>query len=196
MLSRITGSLIVLGAIAFVLLLAGVGEALLTNDPPLQSRYESGPGGAQAPSTAPVAEAEGSARFAITGVGFGSAGYVEITNVGTAVGSFQGFLCQRPSYTEVSLTELQPGQSERIPATGGFGSLSADDGEIGLYTDSAFSLSGSIVSYVEWGSSGHGRASVAVGAEIWPDGEFANPGGAASISNPTGSGRPTDWTAP
>ena len=96
MLSRITGSLIVLGAIAFVLLLAGVGEALLTNDPPLQSRYESGPGGAQAPSTAPVAEAEGSARFAITGVGFGSAGYVEITNVGTAVGSFRASFASDP----------------------------------------------------------------------------------------------------
>lgn len=201
MLNRITGSLIVLGAVVFVLLLAGVGEGMFTDDPPAQSRYESGPGGAESPTTAPEAEtpqpeSTGTPTFAITEVAFGSDGFVTITNVGDGAGSFSGFLCQRPSYADVSTPSLQPGESHRIPASGGaFGSLSADDGEMGLYRDSNFGSSDSIISYVEWGSSGHGRASVAVGAGIWADGAFVDSGGAAMISNATGSANADDWGA-
>ena len=45
--------------------------------------------------------------------------------------------------------------------------LSPDSGEVGLYSISSFSSSDAILGYVEWGSSGHGRSSVAVAAGIW-----------------------------
>ena len=81
-----------------------------------------------------------------------------------------------------------------IDAGGRFGSLSASGGEIGLYRDSNFGSTSSIVSYVEGGSSGHARSGVAVGAGIWGDGDFVDAEGAvliaATVEPPLGAG---DW---
>lgn len=142
-----------------------------------------------APTTQPAAPGE--AAFAITAVRFGDDGFVEITNTGTGAGILDGwFLCQRPSYHSISGGALAPGESVQIMASGAsFGSLDAADGEMGLYRNSSFGDSSAIAAYVEWGSSGHGRSSVAVAAEVWPEGGFVDTtGGPGSI---VGDGTPT-----
>ncbi len=78
MYNRVIGVVLGLGAAVFVLLLAGVGSAVLTDDPPEVSPYVSG-----ATTTAP----SGSATLVISAVAFGDVGYVEITNVGDGAGS-------------------------------------------------------------------------------------------------------------
>lgn len=199
-----------LGALAFVALLAGFGSGVLTADDPDPSSalYQSGrDDGGPAPTGAP---ATGEAVLAITEVRFGDGGYVEIRNVGGAPADLDGwFLCQRPSYHGLGPQVLAPGEAVRVApgaqppagdgvvaAQGGasIGSLRAVDGEMGLYDSGSFGDSASIQSYVEWGSSGHGRSSVAVGAGIWPDGGFVDSSGAAGIVAPGGAEDPGGWS--
>ena len=147
--------------------------------------------------TTTTSTAEAGAVFAVTEVVFGDQGYVAVTNIGTEAGNVGGHqLCQRPLYFEIPSQELAPGETlyvtteevvgldvdgPVISADGRFGSLSAGNGEMGLYTDNNFGSSSSIVSYVEWGSTGHPRSGVAVGAGIWGDGDFVDAEGAAFI---------------
>ena len=120
----------------------------------------------------------------------GSLSQVFVENVGDAPGSLAGhWLCQRPAYYELPDVELQPGEVAQIyvsgrdndvfgprdgaivvegPAT--IGTLEAEDGEVGLYSSNSFGSASDIVSYVEWGSSGHGRSDTAVAAGIWVEG--------------------------
>ncbi len=133
----------------------------------------------------------GAAVFVVTQVAFGENGYVAISNVGTSGGALSEFwLCQRPAYYQIPEVILDPGQSVWVAtadggtlnppaevvrvfgAEGGFGTFRESSGEIGLYTSTSFGDPNSIVSYVEWGSSDHGRSSVAVEAGIWGAGEF------------------------
>lgn len=110
-------------------------------------------------------------QFAITEVNF-TTGMVKISNVGTETATLSGYsLCQRPSYFTLPDTQLAPGESVEFEdaALGGFDPTS---GELGLYSSGSFSNPDDIVSYVEWGRSGHGRSSVAVEAGIWPDASF------------------------
>lgn len=194
------------GAAVFVLLLAGVGEGQLTDDPPAVSPYN------RQVSEAASTEGTGEAAFIVTTIDFES-GVVGITNVGSAPGDLSGWLCQRPSYAEVSAAGVEPGEmvwvavGDDLPATsdgvaavvdrrGELGRLTADDGEMGFYADSTFGSSDSIISYVEWGSSGHGRSGVAVAAGIWPRGGVVDATGAGSIT--LDSSRPADpaaWTS-
>lgn len=169
MYNRVIGVILVFGAVVFVLLLAGVGSAMLTDEPPDVSPYASG-----APS--------GGASFVISAVAFGDAGYVEVTNVGEGEGSLDGhWLCQFPSYGGISGT-LGPGQTARFERSGGgFGDLGDASGEIGLYTSSAFDDPGSIIAYVEWGDPGHARSSTAVEAGVWTADSAVNAAGAAMI---------------
>lgn len=147
--------------------------------------------------TTTTSASEGGAAFAVTEVVFGDQGYVAITNIGDVAGNLEGLqLCQRPTYFGIPSQELAPGETLYVTATtvvgldvdgpvidagGRFGSLNASSGEIGLYLNRAFGSSDSIVSYVEWGSTGHPRSGVAVGAGIWGDGDFVDAGGAALI---------------
>jgi hypothetical protein len=144
----------------------------------------------------------------ISRVVFGDEGYVSITNVGGAAGNLDGWqLCQRPAYYRIGSVEVAPGETlhfatgsapdlvgQVIESNGGFGRFGAGGGEIGLYVDSSFGSASSIRSYVEWGSSDHGRSSVAVAAGIWTDGGFVPsegvPGLAAIVDVPTS---PSDW---
>jgi hypothetical protein len=139
---------------------------------------------------------------------FGSDGYVAITNVGGTTGNLEGWqLCQRPGYYRIGSIDVAPGETVRFTsgpvegltgqvfdAGGRFGQLSASSGEIGLYVDNNFGSASSIRSYVEWGSSDHGRSSVAVEAGIWVAGGFVRsegvPGLAATVPIPTS---PSDW---
>jgi len=126
--------------------------------------------------------------FEITSVTFG-APMVVITNVGTETGSLGGhWICQRPSYQELPAIDIGPGQSVAISLGGdvflpppgtltieaqlNIGSITPSSGEIGLYSSNSFGSADAIVSYVEWGNSGHGRSSTAVEAGAWDEGGF------------------------
>lgn len=168
-------------------------------------------------STTTTLATSGDAVMALTQVVFGDAGFVEITNVGTAPGDIGGhWLCQRPLYFEIPPAELAPGESiwlvagdagsvdtgdprivAVIDAARAFGELSATTGEVALYRSNTFSSAEEIVDYVEWGTSGHGRSSVAVEAGLWTAGEtVAIPDNTVSIfsAGATGEGA-AGWAA-
>lgn len=139
------------------------------------------------------------AHFVLTSVSLGEGGMIVITNVGDVTGNLAGhFLCQRPAYFAIPDVEVPPGQFVAI-STGGtvfqpppdaitidqvatIGTLRPGDGEVGLYDSGNFGASTDILSYVEWGSSGHGRSSVAVKAGIWSDGFVQTADDSVSIS--------------
>lgn len=150
------------------------------------------------------------AVFVISRVIFGDGGYVSVTNVGSDGGNLEGWqLCQRPAYYAIGSIEVAPGETvhfadgdvpglsgQIVDAGGRFGPVRDSGGEIGLYADNSFSSSASIRSYVEWGSSPHGRSSVAWQAGIWPQDAFVEsagaPGIAATTAIPTSA---ADWTS-
>ena len=124
-----------------------------------------------------------SATFAISEVGFGTAGYVEITNISDVTASLDGlWLCQQPSYHQLSGT-LEPGESVRFDAADSrYGTLNADGGAMGLYTSGDFGSSDAIIGYVAWGPSGHGRLGVAITAGVWTEDSSVDATGASLIS--------------
>jgi hypothetical protein len=161
-----------------------------------------------------TAAGEGSAVFAIEKVTFGDGAMVVITNTGTGAGELAGhWLCQRPSYFQIPDVALDPGEQVAIALGGdGFappaGALTVDaaatvgtidpaSGELGLYSASQFDDATVIVSYVEWGSTGHGRSSVAVAAGIWTEDGFVATTpttGSLSATSVPASG-PDGWSA-
>jgi hypothetical protein len=120
--------------------------------------------------------------LAISEIGFGSAGYVEITNISDSVATLDGlWLCQQPSYHELS-GSLNPGESIRIDAADSrYGSLSTDGGAMGLYTSAEFGSPDAIIGYVAWGPSGHGRLNVAISAGVWTEDSSIDAAGASLI---------------
>lgn len=165
-------------------------------------------------STTNVPADSSGAAFAISMVSLGDLGQVVVQNVGSEAGSLAGFwLCQRPSYYEFPDVELAPGASAAVSVGGdifapppgaiaiegvaGIGPFDPTDGEVGLYLDDTFGNPDAIVSYVEWGRSGHGRSETAVSAQIWPDGGFVETSEAtgailATVIPPT---EPAHWTS-
>ena len=143
-----------------------------------------------APTTTTEAASEGGAVFTMVEVGLGAAEqYVVIQNIGDASGNLQGFaICQAPTYHSFVDIEVAPGELVFVSLGGdlpelasvaketviaSIGSISVDDGEIGLYSESRkFGNSDAIIDYVEWGDSGHTRSVVAIGAGIWNSGDF------------------------
>lgn len=120
---------------------------------------------------------------------------VEITNSGGSEVDVNGLvLCNFPAYAPIAGADpIAPGETITVDA-GSLGVALADDqGELGLYTESAFDDPDAIISYVEWGTSGHQRSSVAVEAGVW-DGETVEAGSSlsASVDNPT---QAADWSA-
>ena len=162
---------------------------------------------------------EAAADFAITELHFGDDAFIAIKNVGALPGNIGGYaLCSRPNYFQLPDMELEPldivwfaigdgaelgdgaGIAEAvIPMNGQLGNLERADGELGLYKGSNFADPELIVTYVEWGSAGHGRADVAIEAGIWePDTFIQVPADAFGIQS-TAPGRPatspSEWTA-
>ena len=126
---------------------------------------------------------------------------VELKNIGSAAVDISGYyLCDFPAYQNVETsvfqcggTLLQPGE---IAVINDFNTVSAADGELGLYSSPQYSNPSAIVDYVEWGSSGHQRASVAIAAGIWSPGIFAPPLTAGNSLACSGSGDDlSSWTA-
>ncbi|MDJ0923563.1 MAG: hypothetical protein QNJ77_03295, partial [Acidimicrobiia bacterium] len=140
-------------------------------------------------TTTTTAATASDARFALTMVSLGDFAQVVVQNVGSGPGSLAGYwLCQRPAYYEFPDVELQPGEAAAVSLGGDFfspppgaiaiegtaniGAFDPASGEVGLYRSGSFDDPTAIVSYVEWGSSGHGRSATAVAAEIWTEGGF------------------------
>jgi len=109
----------------------------------------------------------------LSAVVFGDGGHATITNTSDADITLDGlWLCNRPAYVALS-GALAPGDSVDI-ASSDLGGLRAEGGEVGLYSSSSFDSSDDMVDYVQWGNGG-GRASVAVGAGLWPEGITVTP---------------------
>ena len=100
---------------------------------------------------------------------------VEIKNIGASpidVGTY--WLCNRPLYERINSLTIECGGDDYVIAPGEVLTVVLDiigvagqDGELGLYKSSLFADSDEIIDYVQWGSSGHGRESVAISAGIW-----------------------------
>jgi hypothetical protein len=75
--------------------------------------------------------------------------------------------------------------------------LNANDGELALYiVNGDFGNSGNIVDYVEWGSTGHTRSSVAQAAGIWSGGDFVPSWtGCASLEYDGSGDSSGDWVS-
>ncbi len=147
--------------------------------------------------TTTTAASAGGAAFEIASVSFG-APMVVITNTGDETGNLGGhWLCQRPAYQVLPDFELAPGESVAISLGGNvflpppgvltiddqlnLGGLSPSSGELGLYSSNAFGSPDAIVSYVEWGGTGHGRSDTAIEAGIWNDGGFVATTGETAV---------------
>ncbi len=137
-----------------------------------------------APTTTVAASTSG---LQIVQVGFDTSfqeGWVLLQNTGNTPWSLTGhYLCQRPNYFALPDVTIPAGDiywigvgaaidAPGVGANGAVGSFDPDGGEVGLYSSNSFGDANAILSYVEWGSTGHGRSSVAVAAGIWSTGDF------------------------
>ncbi|MFQ5631158.1 MAG: T9SS type A sorting domain-containing protein [bacterium] len=113
-------------------------------------------------------------RFAASGA------EVELKNFGsTAVDVSSWWLCARFFYTQIGGMTIVSG-TLNIPAggilavSGGGMSLNSTSSDLGLYSSSVFASSSAMEDFVQWGSSGIGRESVASSKGIWTPGDFVN----------------------
>ena len=127
---------------------------------------------------------------------------VEIKNIGASpvpIGAYN--LCDFPDYDQLDALAIQCGTlnlgpGEILAVTTDEITLNAADGELGLYlNDNNFGSPANIVDYVEWGSTGHTRSSVAQAAGIWSSGDFVPAWtGCASLEYDGAGNSSTDWT--
>ncbi len=134
----------------------------------------------QATATPPVVTID--ASFVLSTVVFGDRGWIEVINTGPQAGNIHGhWIAIHPFYLELPSTIVEVGQSVRISldpdadpgvvvsAAGLLPVLVAPAGEVGLYSSGNFGDPNSIVDYLEWGSGGHFRSTVAIAAGIWDE---------------------------
>lgn len=129
----------------------------------------------------------------IAAIDFDEGTYTLRNDVDAALDLSGYFACNRPSYVELPAATLDPGATLDI-STGGL-SLSADDGELGVYDSQSFSSTSAIQAYVQWGSDGHGRTGTAVDAGVWTAGDFVDNAGASIVSIGSNPISARDWTA-
>ncbi len=166
----------VLTAVAVVALLAsacsddGSDEADATST----SAAESTSSTTTAPTTtAPIPETgQALGDLQLNVVQFGDDGYVEIVNTGSDPITLAGvYICEFPDYADLGdvadVATLEPGATTQIAADV-LGGLSIDSGEAALYDGDDFESADAILSYVQWGTGDHQRASVAAEAGLWP----------------------------
>ena len=122
-----------------------------------------------------------------------SAGVVVIRNTSSSSYQLSGhFLCNRPTYVEIPATTLAAGESVSVELSS-LG-VSADDGEIGLYTSRDFGSADAILRYVQWGTAEHGRTATAVEAGVWVAGDTVANNGASMVSSGDDPVSAADWT--
>jgi hypothetical protein len=101
---------------------------------------------------------------------------VTLKNYGNTNVPISGYwFCNYPAYGQVSsmtsVTSLDPDEEVNIASSVNF---AVADGEFGLYNSNSFSSSAAIEDYIQWGSAGHQRESVAVAKGIWNSGTFVD----------------------
>jgi hypothetical protein len=103
---------------------------------------------------------------------------VTLKNFGDASAPVSNYwFCNFPLYAQVSAmtstTTLGPGEEINLSSTINF---AVADGEFGLYStnSSGFGSSAAMLDYLQWGSAGHQRETVAVAAGVWNAGTFVN----------------------
>ena len=111
---------------------------------------------------------------------------IELKNTGTAIGDIGGWwFCYRFEYYDIPEdVSIEPGAFLviHLGTTGDnsatdiyiqFASaLNANSSDLSLYLDGNFTSPSSMIDFVQWGSGGNGRESVAVAAGIWMEGDF------------------------
>ncbi len=105
-------------------------------------------------------------------VEFGGEGFVEIKNTGSESITLAGInICEFPDYEDLAnvtdLEVLEGGETLQVPAEH-LGGIDVAGGEAALYSGTNFGSPDGMLSYVQWGSGDHERASVAVEAGLWP----------------------------
>lgn len=106
---------------------------------------------------------------------------VELTNMGTLAQDISSWqLCRFPVYSPISALSvlndigsdliLNPGETVLIQ----WSEISGPTGELGLYNAATFGLFAAMEDYMEWGSGGHFRESVAIAAGYWGLDEFVS----------------------
>lgn len=95
---------------------------------------------------------------------------------GSTVDVSSYWFCNFPAYAQISAmtinsgsTNLAVGEEVNITSSINFGT---SDAEFGLYTTNASSFANDMIDYLQWGSAGHQRESVANTAGIWVSGTF------------------------
>ena len=101
---------------------------------------------------------------------------VTLKNYGSTNVPISGYwFCNFPAYGQVSsmtsVASLDPGEEVNIASSINF---AVADGEFGLYNTNSFGSSTAMEDYMQWGSAGHQRESVAVAKGIWTAGTFVN----------------------
>ncbi|WP_299095946.1 T9SS type A sorting domain-containing protein [uncultured Winogradskyella sp.] len=99
---------------------------------------------------------------------------VTLKNYGSTNVPISGYwFCNYPAYGQVSsmtsVASLDPGEEVNIASSVSF---AVADGEFGLYNTNSFGSSTAMEDYMQWGSAGHQRESVAVAKGIWTAGTF------------------------
>ena len=111
---------------------------------------------------------------------------IEIKNIGNATADIGGWwFCNRFAYTQLpdgvtipsgGIIVIHVGSSGTNTSTDIFlssmSSLNVNASDVSLYINNTFTSSSSIHDFVQWGSGGNGRESVAVSAGIWTAGDF------------------------
>ena len=101
-----------------------------------------------------------------------SGGSFELRNTGNSTANISNYwICDFPDYRRIDqLTiecgSLNLGAGEEVVLTAP-GLHETNDSELGLYTRNNFGDATALVSYVEWGSSGHQRSGLAIGRGLW-----------------------------
>ena len=134
----------------------------------------------QVTTTPPVVTID--ARFLLSTVVFGDQGWIEVINTGPQAGNIHGhWIAIHPFYLELPSTIVEVGHTVRVSldpdadpgvvvgAAGLLPVLVAPGGEVGLYSSGNFGDPNSIVDYLEWGSGGHFRSTVAIAAGVWDE---------------------------
>lgn len=128
--------------------------------------------------------------FALGTVIFGEQGRIEVINTGSQAGNVHGYwIAAHPFYLELPSAIVEVGEGVTIAfdpeaspnalvhAAGLLPLLEASNGEIGLYANGNFGDPAAIRDYVEWGTGGHFRSTVAEAAGIWDAGRIVTTSG-------------------
>jgi hypothetical protein len=125
---------------------------------------------------------------------------VEIKNNGTMTINISTFyLCDFPAYTQLASLTVESGSLTLTPGSlvvvSGW-TIAGNDGELGLYTTPSYTTASAMMDYVEWGSTGHTRSSVAQTAGIWTVGDFVPAFTAGQSISYSGTGNTSaSWSA-